>query len=155
MKIYDKRNMLFISHAWEDFEFTKWLALKLAGEGYGVWCDLTKLLGGENWPKEINQALQNRTCKFLFDLSKSSNTRPDPLGELETARKVMKREGIKDFIIPLKIDNILRDAVDYRLQEIQTISFEYGKWANVLADLLTKLHEDHIKKHKSFSASRK
>lgn len=66
MKDPDDRNMLFISHAWEDFEFTKWISLKLAKEGFGVWCDLTKLLGGENWPKEINKALQRRTCKFLF-----------------------------------------------------------------------------------------
>jgi len=145
------RNMIFISHAWEDFEFTKWLALKLANEGYGVWCDLTKLLGGENWPKEINQALQIRTCKFLFVLSKSSNTKPDPLGELETARKVMKREGIKDFIIPLKLDDISRDEVDYRLQEIQTISFESNKWANGLADILLKLDDDKVPKHLSFN----
>lgn len=145
------RNMIFISHAWEDFEFTKWLALKLANEGYGVWCDLTKLLGGENWPQEINNALQNRTCKFLFVLSKSSNTRPDPLGELETARKVMKREYIKDFIIPLKIDDISRDEVDYRLQEIQTISFDSSKWANGLADLLEKLDSEKLPRHSSFN----
>ena len=145
------RNMIFISHAWEDFEITKWLSLKLANEGYGAWCDLTKLLGRENWPKEINEALQHRTCKFLFVLSKFSNTRPDPLGELETARKVMKREGIKDFIIPLKIDDISRDEVDYRLQEIQTISFESNKWANGLADLLVKLDEDKVQKHLSFN----
>jgi len=49
--------MLFISHAWDDFEVTKWLALQLANEGYGVWCDITKFLVGENWPKEINIAL--------------------------------------------------------------------------------------------------
>lgn len=151
MNTLNERNMLFISHAWEDFEFTKWLALKLANEGFGVWCDLTKLLGGENWPKEINQAIQKRTCKFLFVLSKSSNTKPDPLGELETARKVMRREGIKDFIIPLKVDDISRDEVDYRLQEIQTISFESGRWANGLADLLTKMGEDKISKHLSFN----
>jgi hypothetical protein len=32
-----------ISRAVEDNEFTRWLALQLAGCGYRVWCDLTKL----------------------------------------------------------------------------------------------------------------
>lgn len=144
------RNMIFISHAWEDFEFTKWLALQLAKEGYGVWCDVTKLLGGENWPREINNALQSRTIKFLFVLSRSSNTKPDPLGELETARKVMKRENATNFIVPLKIDDISRDEVDYRLQEIQSISFE-SSWANGLSDLLKLLRKENIPKHASFN----
>ncbi|HLA68111.1 MAG TPA: toll/interleukin-1 receptor domain-containing protein [Bacteroidota bacterium] len=145
-----QRNMLFLSHAWEDFEFTKWLALKLASEGYGVWSDVTQLLGGENWPKEINEALQSRTCRFLFVLSKYSNTRPDPLGELETARKVMKREGFENFIKPLKVDDILRDEVDYRLQEIQTISFEKS-WAEGLSNLLDLLSKEVIPKNDLFS----
>ncbi len=145
-----ERNMIFISHAWEDFEFTKWLALQLAKEGFGVWCDLTKLLGGENWPREINEALQRRTCKFLFVLSRSSNTKPDPLGELETARKIMRRENISNFIVPLKIDSIVRDQVDYRLQEIQSLSFESG-WAKGLSDLLKMLNEQGIPKNLSFN----
>ena len=150
---YDScRNMIFVSHAGEDFEFTKWLALQLAKEGYGVWCDLTKLLGGENWPSEINKALQNRTSKFLFVLSRFSNTKSDPLGELETTRKIMRREQIANFIIPLKIDDISRDIVDYRLQEIQSISFETG-WANGLSDLLKLLRKDNIPKHVSFNPS--
>jgi len=142
--------MLFISHAWEDFEVTKWLALQLAKEGYGVWCDITKLLGGENWPKEINTALQERTCLFLFVLSKYSNEKPDPLGEFEVARKVMKREKIKNYIVPLKVDNISRDEVDYRLQEIQSISFDVS-WADGLAELLRLLDERNIPKHPSFN----
>jgi len=146
------RNMIFLSHAWEDFEFTKWLALQLAKEGYGVWCDVTKLLGGENWPNEINNALQDRTRKFLFVLSRSSNRKPDPLGELETARKVMKREQITNFIVPLKIDDISRDEIDYRLQEIQSISFDFS-WADGLSDLLKLLREETIPNHPSFSPS--
>ncbi|HET6179083.1 MAG TPA: hypothetical protein VFE61_19295 [Candidatus Sulfotelmatobacter sp.] len=42
------RDTLLLSHANpEDNEFTLWLALQLANDGYRVWCDLTKLLGGE------------------------------------------------------------------------------------------------------------
>lgn len=150
MQSSELRNMIFVSHAWEDFEFTKWLALQLAKEGYGVWCDVTKLLGGENWPKEINSALQNRTARFFFILSRSSNTKPDPLGELETARKVMRRENISNFIVPLKLDAISRDEVDYRLQEIQSISFE-SSWADGLSNTLKLLREEHVQLNPSFT----
>jgi hypothetical protein len=37
------KDTILISHAIEDNEFTLWLALQLAKEGYRVWCDLTKL----------------------------------------------------------------------------------------------------------------
>ena len=51
--------MLFISHANpEDNEFAQWLALQLAKCGYPVWCDLTKLLGGETFWSDIEEALR-------------------------------------------------------------------------------------------------
>lgn len=144
------RDMLFISHASEDNDFTSWLALQLAKEGYGVWCDLTKLLGGENWPKEINQALQIRTQKFLFALSKYSNQKHDPQGELTTAFNIMKKEGIENFIVPLKVDDLEHTKTDYRLQNIQSISFKES-WSEGLGQLLRMLERDNIKKHKSFT----
>ncbi len=45
----DTRNVIFISHATpDDNEFTRWLGLQLAQEGYSIWSDVTKLLGGES-----------------------------------------------------------------------------------------------------------
>ena len=50
------RDMLFVSHASpEDDEFARWLALQLAKEGYPVWCDRTKLLGGEPFEESRHQ----------------------------------------------------------------------------------------------------
>ena len=38
------RNKIFISHATpDDNDFTRWLALKLIGLGYDVWCDIFEL----------------------------------------------------------------------------------------------------------------
>ena len=77
------RDMLFISHANpEDNEFTRWLALRLAGEGFPVWCDLTQLLGGEDFWTDIEDAIRRRTAKFLYVLSTHSNPKPGPLAEL-------------------------------------------------------------------------
>jgi len=150
MGSYTNKDMLFISHASEDNDLTRWLALQLAKEGYGVWCDLTKLLGGENWPNEINQALQTRTQKFLFVLSKYSNSKHDPQGELTTAFNVMKEEEIENFIVPLKVDDLQHSKTDYRLQNIQSIPFN-NSWAEGLNQLLRMLERDNTGKHKSFT----
>ena len=62
----DERHMLFLSHATpEDNAFARWLALQLANEGYPVWCDLTKLLGGEDFWKDIQEAIRKRSSRFL------------------------------------------------------------------------------------------
>src|SRR2546425_981273 len=83
------RNMIFLSHANpEDNHFTRWLALQLAREGFPVWCDLTQLLGGEDFWHDIETAIRDRTAKFLFVLSKVSNQKQGTLMELTVARKV-------------------------------------------------------------------
>jgi TIR domain len=62
-----RREMLFLSHANpEDNVVTNWLALRLAAEGYAVWCDLTRLLGGEAFWDDIQSAIEERTAKFLY-----------------------------------------------------------------------------------------
>jgi hypothetical protein len=143
--------MIFLSHAWEDFEFTRWLALQLAQEGYGVWCDLTKLLGGENWPSEINDALQNRTQVFIFVLSKYSNSKENPLGELELALTIKKKYQFDDFVIPLKVDEIEKNELDFRIQNIQWLDFSEG-WRDGLEKLLKLLDRNKISKNSSFDA---
>jgi hypothetical protein len=55
------RDMLFVSHAnAEDNEFAFWISLQLAKQGYAVWCDLTKLLGGETFWSDIEHAVRER-----------------------------------------------------------------------------------------------
>ena len=69
-------NMVFVSHVNpEDNGFARWLALQLANEGYPVWCDLTRLLGGAKFWEDIQNAISNHTVKFLFALSRPSNAK--------------------------------------------------------------------------------
>ena len=66
-QITQQRDTLLLSHANpEDNEFTLWLALQLANEGYRVWCDLTKLLGGEVFWDDIEEVIKSRTVKVLY-----------------------------------------------------------------------------------------
>jgi hypothetical protein len=96
------RNLLFVSHANpEDNIFSRWLALQLAKEGYGVWCDQTRLLGGEDFWADIEEVIRKHACKLLYDLSASSNHEPGPLQELHVAQTVARREGWRDRTLGL------------------------------------------------------
>jgi hypothetical protein len=47
---------LFISFAWKNYAFADWLVRQLRFHGYRVWCDRFQMLGGEPFPKIIDQA---------------------------------------------------------------------------------------------------
>jgi TIR domain len=148
-----ERHMLFLSHATpEDNSFARWLALQLANEGYPVWCDLTKLLGGEDFWKDIQEAIRKRSIRFLFVLSRSSNTKDGTLQELACAKAVAAqvRLEIRDFIIALKIDDLPYSEVDIEIQRLNHISFT-GSWASGLNQLLKKLADDNVPKDPRFN----
>jgi hypothetical protein len=68
------RNKIFISHASpDDKNFTKWLALKLIGLGYEVWCDLLFLDKGADFWIRIEKEIRDSSSKFLVVLSSFSN----------------------------------------------------------------------------------
>lgn len=143
--------MIFISHAQpEDNEFTRWLALRLAKEGYPVWCDLTKLLGGEDFWCDIQDAIKKRTTKFLLVLSKNSNEKRGVLQELALAKRVGKER--LDFVIPLKIDDLSYDDTTIEVVRLNSIDFSSG-WTAGLARLLEKLEIDKVPKDGRFNPS--
>ena len=145
------RNMLFISHANpEDNAFSQWLALQLAKEGYPVWCDLTQLLGGEDFWADIEHALRERTCKFLFVLSRSSNRKTGPLQELHLAQSIARRDRLGDFVVPLRVDSLPHNEFNIQLARLNAIDFNKG-WSNGLRPLLAKLRKDGIEKDPRFS----
>jgi hypothetical protein len=145
------RDMVFVSHANpEDNEFARWVALQLAREGYPVWCDLTKLIGGETFWEDIQSAIRERTVKFLYVLSRASNTKPGTLDELEIARGIQRQASFRDFIIPLWIDDLPSQDFYSGLVRINAIRFQEG-WATGLARLLEKLEQDAVPKRPDFN----
>jgi hypothetical protein len=141
------RDTIIISHAVEDNEFTRWLALQLAACGYRVWCDLTKLLGGENFWADIEQVIRQRAVKFLYVLSRVSNS--DELRgfrkELHIADTEAKRNGIPDFIIPLAVDDLSSSDYNVYLALRQAVDFRSG-WSRGVFTLLQKLKKDRVPK---------
>ena len=145
------RDMLFLSHANpEDNEFTRWLALRLAAEGFPVWSDLTQLLGGEDFWRDAELAIRTRTARFLYVLSRVSNRKPGPLRELAMALKVQRaEEQLSDFVIPLAVDDLPSIEFNIELTRLNAIPFRDG-WHGGLAQLLAKLERDGIAKRSSF-----
>jgi len=145
------RDTVLLSHANpEDNEFTLWLALKLANEGYKVWCDLTKLLGGEVFWDDIEAVIRNNASKVLYVLSRISNVKDGPLRELHLAQTIARREKLKDFVIPLHIDDLPHNEITIELTRVNAISFD-NSWAAGLAALLDKLETQGVARSVNFN----
>ncbi|WP_257309759.1 toll/interleukin-1 receptor domain-containing protein [Geothrix fuzhouensis] len=148
------RDTIFISHANpEDNEFTQWLSLQLSLQGYAVWSDVTKLIGGEDFWVDIESAIRDRTIKFLFVASRASKTKQGALNELAVALTVARQISIHDFIIPIRIDDLPFSEFSIQIHRLNGIDF-HGNWAMGLAKLLKKLNEDTVPRDEAkFNAS--
>ena len=130
---------LFISYAIEDVVLAEWLARKLASQGYAVWIDRLKLLGGEPWPQDIDVAIKERTFRMIALLSSDSLKKPNPSKERTLALNISRSRGIPDFLIPLKVDSV---ELDWLTTDLTYIPFNKG-WAEGWRQLLKKLHALH------------
>lgn len=142
------RNKIFISHATpDDNDFTKWLALKLIGLGYEVWCDILFLNKGADFWKDIEKEIRENTCKFLIVSSSYSNQREGVLKELAVAAKVKKQLNDDTFIVPLAIDEKLSyDDINIDIVRLNAIDFKKS-WASGLRDLLESLEKQNVPKN--------
>jgi TIR domain-containing protein len=147
------RNVVFVSHANpEDNDFARWLTLQLAQHGYTVWCDVARLIGGEDFWRDIEAAIRAQAVKFLFVLSRTSNRKQGTLNELAVARITAGREKLHDFIVPLRIDDISFGDISIEIARLNAISFNES-WANGLATLLAKLENDSVPRNQDWSPS--
>lgn len=128
---------MFISYASEDKPLAAWLAMRLISEGYMVWMDGLKLLGGESYPVDIDDALKNETAYVLALVSRHSIKKPNPLKERTLALNIAKERGC-DFLIPLNVDGLSSTELDWMISDITFIPF-YESWAVGFQRLLKKL----------------
>lgn len=132
------RDHLFINYATEDWALSEWLSLKLLAEGYRVWCDRLKLLGGESYPRDIDVAIKNRTFRVLSLLSHASLQKPNPTKERTLAINIARERKI-DFVIPLNVSGLKPTELDWHTNDLSFIPFQ--DWAAGLSQLLKKLKE--------------
>lgn len=133
------RDHLFISYASEDGAFAEWLALRLTAEGYKVWIDRFKLLGGESYPEDIDWAIKGRTFRLLALLSRNSIHKPNPRRERTLALNLQDSRE-EELVIPLNVDGLDPTELDWMTTDITFVPFSRS-WATGLAQLLEKLDE--------------
>lgn len=131
------RDHLFVNYATEDAAFCDWLALKLASEGYKVWYDRIKLLGGESYPRDIDVAIKEHTFRFLAVLSSSSLSKRNPVRERTLALNI-SQEHESDFVIPLLMEPLSASQLPWMTSDLTYIPF-HGDWADGFGGLLKKL----------------
>ncbi len=132
-----ERHHLFISCVSKDGVFADWLTRKLTSEGYLIWCERFKLLGGETFPDDIDDAIKNRTLRFLGLYSEASIKNQEVMRQRSLALS-MRSEGIQDFLIPLDVDGVNQEQLDSVTKTLQFVSFK-DNWADGLKQLLKKL----------------
>lgn len=136
------RRLIFISHATpQDNDFTAWLGARLASAGYEVWSDLTQLVGGEVFWKDIEEAIRKHSVKFLSVLSPVAPEKRGFMKELSVADAVEATAGLGDFIIPLRLKDIPFSELPIQIHNKNAIDFMCG-WHLGLARLLEKLEKD-------------
>ena len=132
-----KRDHLFISSIGEDGVFADWLTRKLTTEGYRVWSERFKLLGGETYPDDVEDAIKNGTFRFLGLYSRESLKNPDVMLQRSLALNIAN-ERKQDFLIPLNVDGVSQTQLDSVTRALKFIPFQYN-WADGLKQLLKKL----------------
>lgn len=133
------RDHLFISYAIEDSALAEWLALRLTTEGYRVWIDRFKLLGGEPYPQDIDEAIKEKTFRLIHLVSWHSAVKPNPVKERTLALN-LGRGRKEDFLIPLNVDGLSATDLPWMLSDLTYIPFDKS-WAHGLKQLLKKLSQ--------------
>ena len=134
------RDAIFISHANpEDNAFTVWLGARLTEAGYGVWADVLRLRGGQNWQRRLEDALRNCARKVLLVGTNHGAEKQGVRNEIQVAHNVGRKIGDAEFVIPLRVTDF--DA-PFLVAHAQYIDFKRS-WADGLAELLETLEETY------------
>lgn len=138
------RTLVFLSHANpEDNLFTTWLGARLASAGYFVWSDVTKLIGGEYFWKDIEEAIRAHSAKVISLVSCAAVRKDGFLNELSVALSVEAGQRLDEFVIPVRLDDIPFGDVPAQIHRKNLIDFTKG-WQVGLAKLIKKLEQDDV-----------
>ncbi|WP_081295619.1 TIR domain-containing protein [Rhizobium leguminosarum] len=100
-----EKRTIFISHANpEDNNIALWLGARLAAEGYEIWSDVTRLIGGEYFWDSIEHVIRERSACVVVLLSKAGHEKQGVLDEVNLAVSVERQRKLKNFVIPIRID---------------------------------------------------
>lgn len=144
-----KRDLIFISHANpEDNDVARWLGARLATQGYEVWSDVTRLLGGELFWDTIEEAIRVRSAKVIVLLSKRGHLKSGLLDEVNIAISTERTEKLNRFVIPVRIDELPFSEVRANLARKNVLDGSKNL-ADAYHELLKVFDEDSVPKNHS------
>ena len=96
---------VFLSYAHEDIDFAMLLYKRLTDQGFHIWIDKVSLMPGQNWKREIGQAIRNSGA-FIALLSKNSiNKRGYVQKELLLGLEILDEVPPSQiYLVPIRIE---------------------------------------------------
>jgi TIR domain len=138
------RDVVFISHAApENNDFARWLGAHLSSLGYKVWSDVTRLIGGEEFWEDIEEAIREHSVKVVVCLSRIAQTKKGVLDEIACAIGTERSRGLENFVIPIRLDDLPFSDVRANIGRKNIIDFS-ANWASGLAELVKALDRDGV-----------
>jgi hypothetical protein len=150
-----QRTVVFISHVNpQNNAEAAWYGARLTAAGYQVWTDLTRLLGGEEMWRDIDDALRYDVRKFVVLLSRglTLETKEGVRAEIDRAQAIRKQLGDRRFIIPVRIDDVPYEDLPPMLGN-RTIIDAGTNPADGLARILKILDRDNVARSATPSAN--
>lgn len=100
------RPRVFIAYALEDRHLAERLYAELESRGYAPWLDRKKLLPGQNWPRRIQEAIENADYVVPCFSSNSVGKRGGFQAELRYALDCASRVPLDDlYLLPVRLDS--------------------------------------------------
>lgn len=120
---------VFISYSRIDTDFVNRLRAELEKNNYRAWVDRENLKGGQNWPDELEKAIQQ--CRVLLVVLS-----PESVTSKEVRKEFRYGQEIGKWVIPLYYR---RCNVPMGLNDIQWIDFQ-GEFEQGLKELIIALN---------------
>jgi GAF domain-containing protein len=119
-----KKLLVFLSHASEDKQLVRQLYKRLLADGFDPWLDEERLLPGQDWHFEIEQALRKSDAILLCFSARSTAKEGYIQREYKKAMdyQLEKPEGAM-FVIPVRLDDC---EIPFFLRELQCVDYPSG-----------------------------
>jgi hypothetical protein len=117
---------IFISYSRKDMDFVRKLAGDLEKAGYDVWWDITDLRGGDDWVRQIPEAIRLSQF-FLVVLT------PDSVESEWVRKEYTQALSLRKKIIPMML---VPGPVPFALNTINFINFASGEYTDNYKKLL-------------------
>lgn len=133
----EARDHLYVCCAPQDKVVADWLVRRLVAEGYLVWYEYFKLLGGENYPENVDDAISHQAYSVIALYSRAALQDPEVTRQRNLALALARERG-SNFLIPVKVEPLAPSLLDRVSAGLIFVPFA-DDWAKGLRQLLRKL----------------